>query len=111
MSFQIYYVDDEIELCEIFVDEFSTKDYEITAFHDPQSAIAACEKKAPDLIFIDYRMPGMNGDKLAQRLSPDIKKILITGEIQVDVEAKFETILGKPIMNKLVRDQLAKYLK
>ena len=111
MSVQVYYVDDEVELCEIFADEFSNKDFEITTFHDPLSAIAACEKKAPDLIFIDYRMPGMNGDKLAQKLNPKIKKILITGEIQVEVETKFEVILGKPIINSLVRDQLAKILK
>lgn len=111
MAIKIYYVDDEVELCEIFVEEFSNKDFEVISFCDPLSAIAACEKESPGLIFIDYRMPGMNGDKLAQKLNPDIKKILITAEIQLEVEAKFEAILGKPIMNNLVRDQLAKCLK
>jgi DNA-binding NtrC family response regulator len=111
LALLVYYVDDERDLCENFFDEFSDTQILIKTFHDPQAALLACEKKNPDIIFIDYRMPIMNGDKLAEKISSQVKKVLITGEINIEVKNYFDAILSKPINPSLVRDQLAKLVK
>lgn len=96
MAFKVYYVDDEADLCENFIDAFSSDQIKIVCFTDPKSAIEAIKAAPPDYLFLDYRMPGMNGVELAQRLSPDFPIVLITGEINLQTNFPFLKILSKP---------------
>ena len=96
MPLRIFYLDDERELVDIFVELFSGPDREIVVFTDPSKAIQAAQEDAPDIFFIDYRLPNLTGDQVAQRLDPRLPKILVTGEIDVKVTYKFMNILEKP---------------
>jgi CheY-like chemotaxis protein len=108
MLLNVYYVDDEIELCELFVDMFSSFEVTVKTFTDPFIALEYAKKNPPDLLFTDYRMPGMNGVELAKKLDPLIKKYLITGENNLIIDFNFEAILYKPIKPKLILEILAK---
>jgi CheY-like chemotaxis protein len=96
MSLKIYYLDDEVELCENFSDLFSGKDLVITTFTDPSKAIEMAKNHPPDLFFLDFRLPSMTGDKVAQLLDGKIPKFLITGDIAVETQYPFIKIISKP---------------
>lgn len=96
MALKVFYVDDEIELCELFSEHISSSDVVVSTFSDPNDLIKACAESAPDIVFIDYRMPHTNGDQMAQSLDAKIPKYLITGEISAKTGYKFEKTFLKP---------------
>ncbi len=107
MPLKVYYVDDEPELCELFEDLFSSTDVIVKTFTDPFKALEVIQQSPPDLLFTDYRMPGMNGVDLAIKLDPSFKKYLISGENNVVTDFQFEAILSKPLNTKLIREIIA----
>jgi DNA-binding response OmpR family regulator len=96
LSFKIYYLDDEPELLELFVDTFSEPGIEICIFNDVSAFHEAIQRRIPDLIFLDYRLSGTTGDEIALRLDPNLPKALITGDQQVKTKAFFEAQFAKP---------------
>jgi DNA-binding NtrC family response regulator len=107
MPLEVVYIDDEHDLCEMFSEAFTTPNVHITSFIDPNVALINIASKAPDLIFIDFRLPNITGDKLALKMNPKIPKVLITGDLQVKVEAIFDRVFYKPVDF----DQVARYLE
>ena len=93
---KIVYIDDEIDLCEMFSDLFSSPETEIKTYIDPQVAINEISSNPPDLIFLDYRLPGITGDEVAKKLNNNIPKILITGDANIKTEYSFNKIYTKP---------------
>ena len=108
---KVVYIDDEVDLCELFADEFSNEQIQISTYWDPQLAIAAINKEPPDVLFIDYRMPATTGTKVAATISVSIPKVLITGDLNIASEYDFEAVLYKPIVPKDVQAILDKYLR
>lgn len=104
MLFNIIYLDDEPDLCEIFSDEFSAKDIAIITYTSADTAIKAANQNHPDLIFIDYRLPLTNGDEVALAMPPHIPKYLVTGEQNVETKYKFSGVLGKPLDRKKISE-------
>ncbi len=111
MQLNIYYLDDEEALCEIFVDYFASKEVNVTTFIDPKVAIDAIKKSPPDILFIDYRLPSTTGDELAKRMAADIPKYLITGDIGVKTEYKFKAVFNKPYKPEDIQQILDGFLK
>lgn len=101
MPFKIVYLDDEQGLLEIFSENFSGKDREITTFSDPKAAIPALKANPPDILFIDYRLPGYTGDEIAKMLDPQIYKVLLTGDLDPKCSYPFQAIFEKPYTKKL----------
>lgn len=100
---KVYYVDDEPELCELFDDLFANSEVLICTFSDPTVALQKILTNPPDLLFMDYRMPGMNGVELAQKSPIHLKKYLISGENNLTKDILFEAILSKPLNIQLIR--------
>jgi FixJ family two-component response regulator len=109
MSITIYYLDDEEDLCSIFHDFFSSDTVHIRCFTDCKLAIEAATLRAPDLFFIDYRLPGMNGDEVAHQLADNIAKILVTGDIRINCSANFIQIISKPYDFNLIQQIIDSY--
>ncbi|TVQ80993.1 MAG: response regulator [Bradymonadales bacterium] len=93
---QVLFLDDEKELCEFFQDYFETSDFKISTFSQVHEAVAFSKKRNPDLIFLDYRLPGVLGDQVAREMPDHIPKILLTGEIAITTSYPFEQIIEKP---------------
>ena len=51
MILKVYFLDDEKAICENFVDFFSSKDVEVTAFTEAEVAIQVSKENPPDIIF------------------------------------------------------------
>lgn len=96
MSLKVCYLDDEIDLLEMFSDLFSQPGREIITFSDPLEAVTAIQKNVPDIFFVDYRLPGISGEEIARKLDPKIPKVLISGDIHIESDYPFRAVFSKP---------------
>jgi DNA-binding NtrC family response regulator len=96
LPLKIIYLDDEPDLGSMFADNFASDQVTIETYTDATAAIAAVQAACPDAFFVDYRLPGTTGDEVAQKLPPDLPKILITGDLAVAPVTKFVKIFNKP---------------
>ncbi len=55
-----------------------------------RQALAMCEELAPDIVFLDIRMPGLSGLQVAEALDPEIRVVFVTAYDEYAVQA-FET--------------------
>ena len=108
---KVYYVDDEPELCELFDDLFSNSEVIVSTFSDPSVALVKILSNPPHILFMDYRMPGMNGVELAKRTPAELKKYLISGENNLTPDVEFEAILKKPLDIQLIRKIITDHTK
>lgn len=110
MKLKIIYVDDEQDLCDIFEELNQSDQLNIRTFVDPLIAIADALKVPPDLVFLDYRLPGMTGDQVALAMKVDAPIYLISGDLNVKTNFNFSRIIGKPVDNsdiqKIISDLL-----
>lgn len=97
MSLKIVYIDDELDLCEIFDALFASETVSVRTFTEPQEGVQSIAADPPDVLFLDYRLPGVSGIELARGMDPRIPKYLVTGEINMDPHASFLGIIAKPI--------------
>lgn len=81
---------------ELFVDQHSGPDVEIQTYEDAEDAVRSISADPPDLLILDYRLPGTNGDKVAQRLNLNIPIALVTGDLTVSPTMQFAKIFAKP---------------
>jgi DNA-binding response OmpR family regulator len=111
MPLKIYYIDDELALCENFTDFFSSKDVEVITFTDPVLAIAASKDNPPDILFVDYRLPNSTGDQVAKTININIPKYLVTGDINVKTQFKFDAIFSKPYKPEEIQAVIDRFAK
>ena len=88
MSKKILVVDDEARIRELGeVALGSNPDYETLVAKDGKAAMAVCRKVHPDLVFLDVKMPGMDGFEVCRLLkkdpaTADIKVVVLTAFAQ-----------------------------
>jgi CheY-like chemotaxis protein len=103
MVLKILYLDDEPELCRLFSALFSAEDVEVKVFTDAREAIDEARKAPPDIAILDYRLPEMNGDRVAQLMPAEVPKYLVTGDIMIAPAYPFVAIYSKPDFIKEVQ--------
>lgn len=111
MPLNVYYLDDEKDLLENFYDLFSSDTIKITIFSDPKTALEAIEQNPPDLLFVDYRLPGTTGDQVAAKVKTKIPTALITGDMQINSDFPFVRIFEKPVNIDVVEAFIKSYIK
>ena len=110
-SLEIVFLDDEPMLCEIFEETFSSSDVVVRVFMDHEQAIDFCQNNSPDMIFIDYRMPGKSGDIVVQSIPANTAKYLMTGEIGIESINGFDGVIKKPFNSQLIQNLIDEKLK
>ena len=108
---RVAYIDDEVDLCEIFKELFTTPEVTIDVFSDYQEAIVEGNKKPYDIVFVDLRLPGITGDEIALRLPKQSKIYLVTGDHSPETHFQFKGVLPKPFDYEAIADILAKLAK
>ena len=111
MKTLVYVVDDEQELGEMFSEFLTDENITVKAFANPQEALNKAQEEKPDLYFLDYRMPKIDGDELAKKLPPQGDKYLVTGEISPSPSFSFKGIISKPYNFKDIKALLSNYGK
>ncbi len=93
---KVYYLDDEESLLEVFSDTFSSSECVVFTFADPIAFVQSVKTDPPDVVFLDYRLPGCTGDEVALRLDPSLPKVLVSGDLDLNTKAVFVAKFSKP---------------
>jgi putative two-component system response regulator len=100
-------VDDVVENCILLSDYLENLGCEVVTANSGPDALAAVEKKAPDLVLLDVDMPGMSGLEVCRRLKSSpatsmVPVVIVTAYSAVDdrvaaLEAGADDFLAKPV--------------
>ncbi len=80
-------VDDERSIREVLVQLFEYEGHEVQAVGDGPEALEAASSLRPDVVFLDVKMPGMDGLEVLERLredDPSALVIMISGHGSID---------------------------
>jgi two-component system response regulator HydG len=108
----ILVVDDRLEDRQLFADILAEKEYQVTTAKDGFEAIDLVKKGNFSIIFIDVKMPGIDGVQTFEQIReirPDIPVIMITGYsveemLKEAVDKGAYACLHKPLdMEKIIR--------
>jgi len=106
MPLKVVYIDDEPEICQIFIDNFSSDSIEIKIYTDPILFLNEVENHELDLVILDYRFPNINGDQIAKALGSHIPKVLVSGDLTINLEQTYLRTFTKPFDFEEVEDFL-----
>ena len=101
---RILVVDDDREVADVLKEILEDEGHTVTVAHDGETALKLAASAPPELAFLDFGLPGMDGVALAGRLralpaTAQTRLIALTGsdEAARAEEAGFERFLLKPI--------------
>ena len=75
-------IDDDPDVRRFLVDTLETLGLDVIAAEDGERGLAALRDAAPDLLLVDFAMPGMSGAEVAERaraLRPDLPIVFASG--------------------------------
>ncbi len=110
----ILIVDDDTNFCQTFKDLLEEMNYKITVKYSGEQAIKYVKENDIDIIFIDVKMPVLNGLELyhsIKKINPKITGIMITGfydeeKIRNQIEEAFKNnlyaCLYKPLKSEII---------
>ena len=114
---RVLVIDDDEGVRQFIVDSLEGSGYAVVASSNGSDGLRALRETAPDLVIVDYAMPGMNGVEVvteARRYRPSLPIILATGYADmaaVDAVMDPDRVLRKPFrvddLNAAVRAALA----
>jgi signal transduction histidine kinase len=107
---RILVVEDDNEVRSMLVDSLKMLGYVVTEAHDGNTGLGRLADDRPDLLMVDFAMPGMSGIDViaaARKLRDDLPVILATGYADVDISrlaVRRCSILRKPFqLDELAR--------
>ncbi len=112
----ILVIDDDPDFLHIMVNWLSAS-YNVDCSHSGVNALSYLDKKRPDLILLDYEMPGMNGQKVMQRIRSNpvnerIPIVFLTG--MNDKEGVLKLLEQRPdgyLLKSIPREELLEALQ
>lgn len=101
---RVLLVDDELSGAEVLALILAGEKYRVTLAADARQALARLHEAAPDLLVVDFMMPGMNGADLVKAIRrvegyENIPVLLISGAPEAALrryDLKYEAFLRKP---------------
>ncbi len=101
---RVLVVDDDPDVRQFLVGGLEEAGYEVAEAADGKSALSAFEQERPDVVVVDYLMPGMTGADVAKRMrkkAPDQKILFVSG--YSETEAIERAAPGAPLLAKPFR--------
>ena len=106
-------VDDNADVRETLVQMVEADGHRVESVADGRTALAALSNRKPDLLLVDFAMPGLSGAEViakAHETHPDLPCLLITGYWDSDSLAASGVtcpILRKPFTHDALRDAMS----
>lgn len=118
MSYTILAVDDEINSLKVLSAALSSEEFSVDTALSGEEAFSMFKDKHYDLVLSDYKMPGMTGEQLLEKIktvSPETPFVLLTayGTIELAVNAMrlgAYTYLTKPVDLNLLENIVSELL-
>lgn len=85
---RILIVDDEDSVREVLSEYFTEQGYSVAMADAGETALALVQERAPDLVLLDVRMPGIDGVETLRRMraiAPEVSVIMVTANEDVDL--------------------------
>ncbi len=79
---RVLVIDDDAMVRQFVCDALEMLDYEVLEAEDGCAGVAAFDRSAPDVVVVDFAMPGMTGDEVARQIhlrAHNVPIIFITG--------------------------------
>jgi CheY-like chemotaxis protein len=101
---RVLLVDDELSSAEVLGLILAGEDFQVTLAADARQALARLDEAAPDVLVVDFMMPGMNGADLVKairEITPyeNIPVVLISAAPETALRrynVKYDAFLRKP---------------
>src|SRR3954464_798797 len=109
----ILFVDDHEVLARLSCEILEMHGYRAVSAYNAQEALRKFEEEDFDILVTDFRMDGMNGVELAQKIhekSPEIPVIIVTGYGPVDGGKDVNACLQKEDLFPALIDKIRFYL-
>ena len=115
----ILVIDDDITVCDLFKETLEGVGHSVATTSDPYRGLEMIGERDYDLVFLDLKMPGMNGSELFSRIrlvKPKLPVTIITGFPDSDLmmEALAHGPLGvmsKPFTASNILEAVNNYLR
>jgi len=118
MEKKILVADDDTGTREFYKAAFESEGFTVQSAPDATAAIIACEDFKPDMLLLDWDMPGGGGkmvfEKICGLLGKQIPVLFITGSpqlVDVDAQAGKIAVLKKPASAEAILANVAQLLK
>ena len=115
---RILIVDDDKDVVYLFALILEDKGYLVDTYTDPIRALSEFKAKYYDMIILDYRMGGLNGLELYQKIRTVDKSaramLLTAGHEQLELDENYKwflRVVGKPISGTALLKEVAIVLK
>jgi CheY-like chemotaxis protein len=97
-------IDDDPDVRGFIVNSLEEQGYRVRAASDGREGLAAIERETPDLVVLDFIMPGLSGAEVARKIRakrPDQPILFVSG--YSETEAVKRTAPGAPLLAKPFR--------
>ena len=111
-------IDDDPDVRGFIVESLEEQGYRVRSASDGREGLAEIAREAPDLVVLDFIMPGLSGAEVAQRIlakRPDQPILFVSGYSETDAVKRIAPdapLLAKPFradaLERAVRSALAK---
>ena len=99
---RVLVVEDDVEVRRVIVDSLASFGHTVTSAENGVDGLACLQADTPDVMIVDYAMPGMTGAEViasARQLKPDLPIVLATGYadmVEVGRVLPTKSVLFKP---------------
>jgi excisionase family DNA binding protein len=116
---RILVVDDDESICSLFTDIFAGSNHTVTTVNDSDTALKLLKDHDYDLIFLDLKIPGMDGAELFRQIrltKPDLPVTIMTGFPDSDLMVKALaygplSVIKKPFRGADILSVMNNYLR
>jgi len=113
---KVLIIDDEVEITSLLAQAMKLDGHEPIVAHDGPKGLALINEQRPDVVFLDVRMPEMDGIEVLRRIranNPALPVVLITGqavsrELEEARRLGVTEIVEKPSFLMHLRETLAR---
>jgi len=109
----VLFVDDHEVLARLSCEILESQGYRAVCAYNAHDALEKFQREKFDILVTDFKMDGMNGLELAQRVhatNPEIPVIIVTGYGQIDSGNEANAVLQKEAMFPALLEKIKSYL-